>query len=389
LGRDTLALDLFYRFPSGSPDHRASATRPRGSMTGKDISEVLADIAAPRPQNPRPIISIGAGSIVHDAHLPAYRKAGFPVAAIVDPDLERAKTLAEKFGVPLATVSLEDAIQRSPREVIFDIAVPAKVIPSILPHLPDGAAVLIQKPMGETLEEARTILKICREKRLTAAVNFQLRWAPNMMAARKITDAGLLGEIHDMEVQVNVFMPWDIWKFLATAPRLEILYHSIHYIDLVRSWLGNPQRVLAKTVRNPRTPGLSATKSVIVPDYGEWKRVYIAANHGNDYAGDQISQVRWEGTEGAMAATMGVNLDYPTGRPDTLRFARRGQAWSELPCSGNWFPDAFMGSMGSLQAYVAGETKDLPTSVESAMDTMRTVEAAYLSSEQDGVELPE
>lgn len=105
--------------------------------------------------------------------------------------------------------------------------------------------------------------------------------------------------------------------------------------------------------------------------------------------GDQISQVRWEGTEGAMMASMGVNLDYPNGRPDTLKVARRGEEWRSIPCSGNWFPDAFMGSMGSLQAFVAGETKELPTSVESAMDTMRVVEAAYISSEKDGVELPE
>jgi predicted dehydrogenase len=83
-----------------------------------------------------------------------------------------------------------------------------------------------------------------------------------------------------------------------------------------------------------------------------------------------------------------VNLDYPVGRPDEARLTRRGEAWETLPCSGNWFPDAFMGSMGSLQAYVAGETKELPTSVESAMDTMRVIEAAYLSSERDGVELP-
>jgi predicted dehydrogenase len=126
---------------------------------------------------------------------------------------------------------------------------------------------------------------------------------------------------------------------------------------------------------------------VIVLDYGEWKRVYIATNHGNDI-GEQISQVRWEGDKGAMVATMGVNLDYPVGRPDELRLARRGEEWTSLPCSGNWFPDAFMGSMGSLQAFVAGATTELPTSVESAMDTMRTVEAAYLSSERDGVELP-
>ena len=358
------------------------------------ISEILSAAVPPRPQTPRPIISIGAGSIVHDSHLPAYRKAGFPVAAIVDPDLDRARSLAAKFGIPLAVASLDEALRQVPyhahdHSLIFDVAVPAKFIHQVLPTIPDGAAVLIQKPMGDTLEEAREILKICRAKALTAAINFQLRWAPNMLAARRIAEAGVLGEIHDIEVQVNVFMPWDIWKFLSTAPRLEILYHSIHYVDLVRSWLGNPRRVLAKTVRNPRTPALAATKSVIILEYDEWKRVYIAANHGNDFAGDQIRRVRWEGTDGVMEASMGVNLDYPAGRPDTLRFARRGESFTEVPCSGNWFPDAFMGSMGSLQAFVAGDAKELPTSVESAFDTMRTVEAAYISSERDGVPLPE
>jgi len=37
-------------------------------------------IEVPRPRNLRPIVSIGAGGIVRDAHLPAYKKAGFPVA---------------------------------------------------------------------------------------------------------------------------------------------------------------------------------------------------------------------------------------------------------------------------------------------------------------------
>ncbi|HPU57778.1 MAG TPA: gfo/Idh/MocA family oxidoreductase, partial [Verrucomicrobiota bacterium] len=38
----------------------------------------------PRPSRPRPIVIIGAGGIVRDAHLPAYRKANFPVAGIYD-----------------------------------------------------------------------------------------------------------------------------------------------------------------------------------------------------------------------------------------------------------------------------------------------------------------
>jgi len=338
---------------------------------------------------PRPIVSIGAGGIVHDSHMPAYRKAGFPVAALIDPDQEKASVLAAKFAVPRTFASIREALPQLPAEVIFDVAVPASAILKVLPQLPDGAAVLIQKPMGETLAEAVAIERLCREKGLIAAVNFQLRWAPVMQEARKYALAGLLGDVHEMEVHVSVFMPWDLWSFLATCPRLEILYHSIHYVDLVRAWFGNPKKVLAKTLRNPLTPALAATRSVIVLEYDDWKRVSISANHAHLYTETQRSQVTWEGTEGALEAIMGVNLDYPKGKPDRLRYARRGGQWETVPTEGNWFPDAFMGSMGSLQAFVSGATTELPTRVSDAVDTMRTVEAAYISSQLDGQPLPE
>jgi len=348
---------------------------------------------AERAYLPAPIVSVGAGGIVHDSHLPAYRKAGFPVFALIDPERAKAAALAAEFAVPHVFGSIAEARPHLPSSCIFDVAVPAGAILKVLPQLPDGAAVLIQKPMGETLAEAVAIERLCREKGLTAAVNFQLRWAPVMRAARQYAEAGLLGEVHEMEVHVCVFMPWDLWSFLATCPRLEILYHSIHYVDLCRAWFGNPRRVLAKTVRNPLTPALAATRSTIVLEYDEWKRVSISANHAHTYNGTQRSQVIWEGTEGALEAIMGVNLDYPAGKPDRLRYARRNKAgnsdWQIVPTEGNWFPDAFMGSMGSLQAFVAGATKELPTRVSDALHTMRTVEAAYISSELDGQPLPE
>jgi predicted dehydrogenase len=351
--------------------------------------------SAPSPSEPErlftplPIVSIGAGGIVHDSHLPAYGKAGFPVFALIDPDLAKAGALAGKFEVPRVFGAIAEALPHLPERCIFDVAVPASAILKVLPQLPDGAAVLIQKPMGETLAEAVAIERLCREKGLTAAVNFQLRWAPVMRTAKEYALAGLLGELHEMEVHVSVFMPWDLWSFLASSPRLEILYHSIHYVDLCRAWFGNPRKVLAKTVRNPLTPALAATRSVIVLEYDDWKRVTISANHAHTYNGTQRSQVTWEGTEGALEAVMGVNLDYPIGKPDRLRYARRGGEWETVPTEGNWFPDAFIGSMGSLQAFVAGAASELPTRVSDALDTMRTVEAAYLSSQLDGQPLPE
>jgi len=357
--------------------------------TGVDsrLDQVLRSCAPVFPSDPHPIIVIGAGGIVHDAHLPAYRHAGFPVAAIVDLDAQKAAHLAQQFGVPFSGNSLEEAGRKAPQDAVFDIAVPAGSILKILPELPDGAAVLIQKPMGNNLAEAQQILALCRKKGLVAAINFQLRWAPVMYAAKCITAAGLLGDLHDMEVQVRVFMPWDLWSFLTTSPRLEILYHSIHYIDLVRSWFGNPQRVLAKTMRNPQTPKLAATKSSIIMDYGDWKRVFIVTNHGHTFQDSQESFVQWEGADGALHAVMGVNLDYPSGKPDSLRYAVRGGHWRILATEGNWFPNAFAGSMASLQSFVTGASNELPTSVDDAIDTMRVVEAAYISSERDGVAL--
>ncbi len=367
------------------------------SATGTENSEERYRRAAeasapPLPKTARPIVILGAGGIVRAAHLPAYAKAGFPVIAIADSAKGKASELASEKGISRGFDSIDEAVRFAPPDAIFDIAVPASQIMTILPQLPSGAAVLLQKPMGETLDEATAIRDLCRQRGLVAAVNFQLRYSPNNLAAVALERAGLLGDLHDMEVQVRTYTPWQLWTFLATAPRLEILYHSIHYLDLIRSWFGNPAGVYAKTVRNPQTPTLAATKTSMILDYGEWKRVFVVTNHGHDFAPEtHRSFVQWEGTGGAIRMDMGVNLDYPKGMPDTLSYAERGVSggqWKTLPVKGNWFPDAFVGSMGALQSYVEGSIPELPIGFESAYETMALVEAAYRSSARQAEPLP-
>ncbi|WP_183811529.1 Gfo/Idh/MocA family protein [Tunturibacter empetritectus] len=342
-----------------------------------------------RPDKPRPIVILGAGGIVRDAHLPAYRKAKWPVIGIADVFEERAAQLQAEYQINRSFGSIAEAVAFAPEDAVYDLAVPASSILESLKFLPDGAAVLMQKPMGETLVEAIDILHLCRKKRLTAAVNFQLRWSPNLLKAGELMNSGAIGFIHDFELQVSCRMPWENWEFLASASRLEVLYHSIHYLDLARAWLGEPRSVYAKTVRSPRSPRLAATKSVIALDYGDWVRSYIATDHSNAYGPDhQRSFVQIEGTKGAVHAQIGGNLDYPNGLPDTLDFAPEGGSWRRLAIGGNWFPDAFVGSMGSLQSFLEGSSDVLPTSVEDAIHTMALVEAVYESSDAGGTQIP-
>ena len=63
------------------------------------------------PANPPPIVSIGLGGIVHDAHYPAYAIAGFDVVGGFDINVERAAMMRDKFNIPRLYDSLSHALE--------------------------------------------------------------------------------------------------------------------------------------------------------------------------------------------------------------------------------------------------------------------------------------
>jgi predicted dehydrogenase len=353
--------------------------------------------AWPRPSAPRPIVVIGAGSIVRDAHLPVYARLGFPVAGIFDVNAGAARERAGQFGIERIFASLREAIATSVAAdssvpPVFDVAVPPAEIAAIVARLPKGAGVLIQKPLGRDLDEARRIVSICRERDLVAAVNFQLRFAPNMLALRDAIVLGVLGDLMDIEVRINLHTPWKYWRFLAGAPRLEILMHSIHYVDLIRAIAGEPRGVYARGMPHAETPEFADTRTSIILDYGEQIRCSLTMNHAHDFGPRfAMSQLKVEGTRGAAIAKMGVNLNYPHGEPDTLSITSTvaEDAWQDVPLRGSWFTEAFEGPMSNLQRVLAGEDDALVSPVDDALRTMAVVEACYASSAAGSTPIPD
>lgn len=316
------------------------------------------------------------------------------MAGVFDTDHAKAQNLADDFAIAATFASLADAVRQAPAGAVFDVAVPASALSEVLSALPDGAPVLVQKPFGQNLDEARHLLAVCRQKGLRAAVNFQLRFAPMIAAARRLIEAGAIGALNDLEVRVTVFTPWHLWPFLERIPRVEILYHSIHYFDLVRSFLGRPRAVHARTFAHPKFPRLASSRTTAILDYGEAVRASIATNHAHEFGPrHQESYVKWEGSRGAIFARLGLLLDYPRGEPDVLEVCTLNPdgtpgEWRPVPFEGSWYPHAFIGTMGSLQRYAVGETNVLPTRVEDAYETMALVEAAYASSAAGGTPIP-
>lgn len=338
--------------------------------------------AWPAPRAPRPIVIIGAGGIVVDSHMPAYRQAGFEVAGIWNRNPERARKVADQFGIPRVFDSLEEVARQD--GVIFDIATSPQVHVDMLDVLPDGAPVLIQKPMGLDLAVANEILATCRRKNLTAAVNFQLRFAPMMLAVRDALEKGFFGTLTEIEVHLNLVTPWHQFPSLRGDPRVEMVAHSVHYIDLIQSLVGVPESVFARSFGYPGS-ALTDTRTSAILDYASDLRVALSINHHHDFGrSHQESTIRVEGDKGAAVVKLGVLLDYPRGEPDELWMGARGGPLEQVPLDGHWFPDAFELVMNNLQRVVAGEDPALEMSVESAWKTMAIVEACYASATRAG-----
>lgn len=341
------------------------------------------------PKKNHPIAIIGSGAIVRDAHLPAYKKAGWPIHGIYDMNSEKAHQLSHQFEISNVFESLDALISASAPNTIFDVAVPASALSEILSRLPDRATVMIQKPLGENIEQAQKLLKIANAKSLTAGVNFQMKFIPAVIAAKNLIQQGAIGELHDMEIRMNIFHPWHLWKFLFGLPRMEMLYHSIHYMDLLKYFFGAPHKVYAKTWQHPLQLELASTRSIIFFDYDKPIKAHINTNHGHNFGlKHQESFIKWEGTEGAIKTTLGLNINFPDGVADSFEYysSKDGpQAqWHSVKLSGSWYPDAFIGSMADLLCFHEGSSTHFITSIEEAFKTMQIVEAAYISSDGGG-----
>lgn len=344
------------------------------------------------PKTKQPIIIIGAGGIVNDAHLPAYKIAGFEVIGIYDINKEKAKNTALTYSIPKVYESVAQMIASAPSDVLFDIALPGNTIIKMLQKLPDNATVLMQKPIGENYTQAKQILQLTRKKNMLAGVNFQLRYAPFIIAARGMIKNGTIGDLCDIEINVNVFTPWHLWDFLYKAPRVEIPYHSIHYIDVVRSFLGNPSGIYAKTVKHPHMHKLATVRSNIIMDYGDMVRANILTNHCHQFGlENQQSYIKFEGTRGAIKIKMGTLMNYPSGVPDKFEYIiiENGKAlkWQVVDIEGSWFPHAFIGPMTEMMKAKEGTIPHPDNSVEDCIYTMACVEAAYISDAEGAVKL--
>ncbi len=322
---------------------------------------------------------IGAGAIVRGCHLPAYRDAGFVVAAIADADAERARQVAQEYGIPTQYASAEELLAHADVDVV-DIAVPPAAQPAVaLAALSSGRHVLCQKPLAQTLTDAISIANAAEKARLKVAVNQQLRWAPLVSAVADLLRTGSVGPPDLLSLEISTVTDWSPWRFLADRQRLDLLMHSIHFLDAIRFLLGEPRLVTAWGRRSPGQIVAGETITVTVMEFDHTLAI-LTVNHNDPAPRHAVGVLRLTGPQCAIEGRIGLysKPGFPIDEPDRLAFGTGDRYGDLVPLPGSWFPGAFAGPMGNLLEAIDSGKNPL-TNVRDNLRTMALVEAAYES----------
>ena len=327
--------------------------------------------------------AIGAGFIMRDVQLPAYRRAGFNVAAIMSRRPDVAREVAELRGIPRVYETLDEMLN-DPDIQILDIAIP----PDRQLELVRGAVtrgkhlkgILAQKPLAMTYQAARETVRLCQQHGITLAVNQNMRFDQSIRAAKTLLERGDLGSPVLATVEMRAVPHWQSW--LHSYSRLTLLNMSIHHIDSFRYWFGDPESIYVSARKDPRTQ--FSHQDGICLYILEYANGLRAAAWDDVWAGPRTDQddlgpyIKWrvEGTQGIAEGTLGWP-SYPNREPSTITFAKPGMRitprWKEV-----WFPDAFEGPMSDLMNAIATGTEPTVSGADN-LGTMAAVEAGYRS----------
>src|SRR5947208_10742718 len=142
--------------------------RGRGWLMSSNLPNAAAlDYLPPLPGDRSAAIGcIGAGFIMTDCHLVAYRQAGFNPIAIASGDGKSAATAAARHAIPRVYDSYQQLLA-DPRVTVLDVAVPPdvqfQVIADAVRHNDHIRGILAQKPLGMNYAQARQIVRTCED----------------------------------------------------------------------------------------------------------------------------------------------------------------------------------------------------------------------------------
>jgi predicted dehydrogenase len=139
---------------------------------------------------------LGAGGAAQVVHLPILKRLPeVEIAGIADPELDKAKTIAERFGVDRVAASIEELAAEGPVEAALVCSPNYAHEASVMDALERGCHVLCERPLATSVDATLRMIDAARkaERHLMVAMNLRFRY--DVRAIKHFVANGELGDV--------------------------------------------------------------------------------------------------------------------------------------------------------------------------------------------------
>jgi len=225
------------------------------------------------------------------------RSGGLQIVSCYSRSPEKRTRFAEKYGC--RAVESYDAILADPQvEAVVNTTPNAAHLETTRAAAKAGKHVFLDKPIANTLGDARAITRACREAKVVLALGYQRRREPPFRWIRCAIEAGRFGRLVNAEANISRDRLGKIdltsWRYQASGmPGGVMLQIGIHYTDVLAYLLGPIAAVSAHTAQlvlpgdNPDVASLvleheSGALSTLNASYASASEHYVVNVYGKE-----------------------------------------------------------------------------------------------------------
>ena len=181
---------------------------------------------------------IGCGNMSRAWLEAAARIDDLEIVGLADLDTSRAKGRAEEFNLksPVIAGNIGELLAKARPEVLFDVVVPAARHDIVAAALSAGCHVLSEKPMAETMDDARDLVARAHAAGRIHAVVQNRRYLASVRRIARFVRSGALGEL--ASVHADFFLAPHFGGFREEMDHVLLLDMAIHGFDAMRCMTG-------------------------------------------------------------------------------------------------------------------------------------------------------
>ncbi|MDE0425442.1 Gfo/Idh/MocA family oxidoreductase [Candidatus Poribacteria bacterium] len=193
------------------------------------------------------VAAVGCGGIGHLHQLGYLQHPGAELVAVCDIDTAKAKTRAEELGVANWYPSIKEMLAHEECDLVDVVTADYLHFEPVMECLEAGKHVISEKPLSLYINEAEQMVAKAEEKGVYLAIDYNRRFAPGYVQARKWFDAGEIGQTYYLDMKLSQGGPASTWK-----GEYYLLYElQTHAIDLLR-WFGGEIVAVCAQMAKPR-----------------------------------------------------------------------------------------------------------------------------------------